>query len=230
MVAESRYAAEDARELVDVEYEPLPSVQERSRRARRAVHDDIADNLAGRVTLRAATSRPRSRAAPPGGLPPPRIGRGGGQPMETRGLVADWNAAPGTHGVGLVAGAAPDPAVHLRSAGPGPAPGARAGARRGRRLRRQADRLSRGRAGPVPRAAPRPARALARGPPGAHADRHPGAHAGARGHVGFDDEGRLLALRDRFVHDTGPTHRAAWWCRCSAPRCWPGRTASPASR
>jgi len=48
--------------------------------------------------------------------------------------------------------------------------------------------------------------------------------------VGFDDEGRLLALRDQFVHDTGPTRRAGSWCRCSPPRRCPGPTASPTSR
>ena len=59
------------------------------------MHDDIADNLAGRVTLArgdvdAALARRPARAEPTLG-----IGRAGGQPMETRGLVAEYNAMAG---------------------------------------------------------------------------------------------------------------------------------------
>src|SRR5262249_56061263 len=51
LVAESQQAAEDARERIRVEYEPLPSVQDPSSPGGALVHDDIGDNLAGRVTL-----------------------------------------------------------------------------------------------------------------------------------------------------------------------------------
>src|SRR5262249_3472249 len=51
VVAESRAAAEDARVLVDVAWEPLPSAQEPTAPGAARVHDDVADNLAGRVTL-----------------------------------------------------------------------------------------------------------------------------------------------------------------------------------
>jgi len=52
VVAESRDAAEDARALIDVAWEPLPSVQEPTAPGAARVHDDIPDN-------RVATSRPR---------------------------------------------------------------------------------------------------------------------------------------------------------------------------
>ena len=92
VVAESRYAAEDARELLEVEYEPLPSAQTLVPGAP-AVHEDVADNLAGRVSLTHGDVEAALRAAPRVASVRLRIGRGGGQPMETRGLVADWNAA-----------------------------------------------------------------------------------------------------------------------------------------
>jgi carbon-monoxide dehydrogenase large subunit len=94
VVADSRYTAEDARELVDVEYAPLPSAQTLAP-GTPAVHDDVPDNLAGRVSL--ARGDVEGRAAVLASRRPDQlsIGRGGGQPMETRGLVADWNAALG---------------------------------------------------------------------------------------------------------------------------------------
>jgi aerobic carbon-monoxide dehydrogenase large subunit len=92
VVAESRYAAEDARELIEVEYEALPSAQTLAPGAP-AVHEDVADNLAGRVSLTRGDVEAALRAAPRVASVRLRIGRGGGQPMETRGLVADWNAA-----------------------------------------------------------------------------------------------------------------------------------------
>jgi carbon-monoxide dehydrogenase large subunit len=95
VVAESRYAAEDARELIDVAWEPLPSVQEPAAPGPAAVHDDIPDNLAGRVTLVRGDVRAALEAAPRRATLTLRIGRAGGQPMETRGLVAEYNAMAG---------------------------------------------------------------------------------------------------------------------------------------
>jgi carbon-monoxide dehydrogenase large subunit len=94
VVADSRYAAEDARDLLEVDYEPLPSAQTIATGAP-AVHDDIPDNVAGRVTLARGDAAAALRAAPRVASLRLRIGRGGGQPMETRGLVADWNPALG---------------------------------------------------------------------------------------------------------------------------------------
>ena len=49
VVAESRYIAEDALELIDVDYEPLPAVTDftRAQSADVLVHDAYADNVAG---------------------------------------------------------------------------------------------------------------------------------------------------------------------------------------
>src|SRR5690242_3282525 len=52
VVAESRYVAEDAAELVQVEYEPLPVVitPEAAARAEHLVHDDVPGNVAAEMT------------------------------------------------------------------------------------------------------------------------------------------------------------------------------------
>ena len=67
VVADSAYVAADAVERVAVEYEPLPVAATPeaalARRARRAVHDDWPDNLAG--------SRSRTRAHPTSGFARP---------------------------------------------------------------------------------------------------------------------------------------------------------------
>src|SRR5262249_20218659 len=163
-----------ARGLIDVDWKPLPSVQDPATPAGPArVHDDVADNLAGRVTLRRGDVAAALAAAPRRARLTLHVGRAGGQPVETPRLVAaDRDAAPDC--VGLGPGAAPGAAVHRRPARPRAAPRARGGARRRRRFWRQAHRLSRGRADPVPGAALWPPRALAGGSAGAHAERDPG--------------------------------------------------------
>ena len=95
VLAESRYAAEDARELIDVAYEPLPSVQDPAHRDAARVHDGVADNLAGRVTLARGDVDAALRAAPRVLTERFVIGRAGGQPMETRGIAADYSAMAG---------------------------------------------------------------------------------------------------------------------------------------
>src|SRR5437867_8664953 len=95
VLAESRYAAEDARTLIDVSWEPLPSVQDPTAPGDARVHDDIPDNLAGRVTLSRGDVTTALAAAPHRARLSLSIGRAGGQPMETRGLVAEYNAMAG---------------------------------------------------------------------------------------------------------------------------------------
>jgi len=92
VVAASRHVAEDAREAIDVTWEPLPSVQDPTAPGAARVHDDIPDNLAGRVTLARGDVAAALAAAPHRASLTLSIGRGGGQPMETRGLVAEYNA------------------------------------------------------------------------------------------------------------------------------------------
>ena len=98
VVADDRYLAEDAARLVDVDYEPLPAVVELdgagSEHAPR-VHADVPGNRAARVAQRvgdpdAAFARAahvfRERLA---------IERSCGSPLETRGVVADYDARTG---------------------------------------------------------------------------------------------------------------------------------------
>jgi carbon-monoxide dehydrogenase large subunit len=96
LVAENRYLAEDAIELVDVEYEPLPAIADftRARESDVLVHPEYANNIAGGM----------------GGAPPDEETFAGAAhvatahihqqayvpvPIETRGMVAEWQAAPG---------------------------------------------------------------------------------------------------------------------------------------
>lgn len=94
VVAEDRYLAEDAAELVDVDYEPLPVVitPEAAVEAAHLVHDDVPGNVAAELTqetgdvdraLAAAPRRLRLRL---------RFERGAAQPMEARAVWARWNA------------------------------------------------------------------------------------------------------------------------------------------
>jgi carbon-monoxide dehydrogenase large subunit len=96
VVADSRYLAEDAVELVDVDYDPLPAVADyaSARTAEALVHQDYAGNLAGKL----------------GGPPMDTIASvfegaahdvretiweqaQGAVPVETRGLVVEWSPA-----------------------------------------------------------------------------------------------------------------------------------------
>ena len=203
VVAESRYAGEDARDLIEVEYEPLPSAQGLWP-AEPVVHDDVPDNVAGRVTLSRGDVEAALRAAPRVLEARLRVGRGGGQPMETRGLVADWNAVLGQltvwassqvphqirQFVGDLLGLAPHEVRVIA-----PDVGGGFGAKlivypEDVLIPFLAHRLSR----PVRWIEDRLEHMLA-----ATQEREQEHEVT----VGFDDEGRLVALRDRFVHDTG---------------------------
>ena len=93
VVAESRYLAEDAAELVQVEYEPLPVVitPEAAARAEHLVHDDVPGNVAAEMlqeagdvdgTMAKATHRKKLRL---------RYERGAACPMEGRAVWARWS-------------------------------------------------------------------------------------------------------------------------------------------
>ncbi|WP_156763313.1 xanthine dehydrogenase family protein molybdopterin-binding subunit, partial [Mycobacterium scrofulaceum] len=96
VIAESRYVAEDALELIDVDYEPLPAVTDftQAQSADVLVHDAYPNNVAGGM----------------GGAPPDEELFAGAPcvvteriyqhiyapvPIETRGLVVEWTAATG---------------------------------------------------------------------------------------------------------------------------------------
>ncbi len=91
VVADSRYTAEDARELVEIEYEPLPVVQELvPASGGPTVHDDVPDNVAGRLTFRTGAVEAALGRSPHVARERLLVARGGGQPMETRGVMADY--------------------------------------------------------------------------------------------------------------------------------------------
>ena len=95
VVAESRYLAEDALELIDVTWEPLPAVASLDAALADGaplVHADVPGNRAARVVQRVGD--------PDGGFARAArvlrerlwIERSCGSPIETRGVVADWDA------------------------------------------------------------------------------------------------------------------------------------------
>jgi len=204
VLADSAHAAEDARELIDVSWEPLPSVQDPMATGEARVHDDIPDNLAGRVTLSRGDVTTVLTAAPHRARLRLSIGRGGGQPMETRGLVAEYNAMAGLLTVWAAAQAPHQirqficelldlPPHRVRVIAPDVGGGfgnklivypedvliPLLAMRFGRPVRWLEDRLEHMLTATQERTQTHTVE------------------------VGFDDEGRLLALRDHFVHDTG---------------------------
>jgi carbon-monoxide dehydrogenase large subunit len=95
VVAANRYLAEDAADLVEVEYDPLPVAWplEAAAQARALVHANVPGNLAAELTqeagdvgsaLAAATRRQHLRF---------RYERGAAAPMEARATWARWDAA-----------------------------------------------------------------------------------------------------------------------------------------
>jgi aerobic carbon-monoxide dehydrogenase large subunit len=204
VVASSRYTAEDARELIDVEWEPLASMQDPTAPGCATVHDDIPDNVAGRVTLARGDVERALLASPRVARERLVISRGGGQPMEPRGLVADWNQAARQLTVWASSQVPhqirqfvcellrlPAHAVRVLAPDTGGGFGAKLivypedvlipflAVRLGRPVRWLEDRLE-----------------------------HMLSATQERGQVhevtvGFDGEGRILALRDHFVHDNG---------------------------
>lgn len=94
VVATSRYAAEDALELIEVDYEPLPAVvdlEEAAEGRPALVHEDIGTNVAAWSVQRVGDyEAARARAD----LVLARrfvVDRGCASPMETRGVVASWD-------------------------------------------------------------------------------------------------------------------------------------------
>src|SRR5213080_585914 len=204
VVAETRDAAEDARALIDVAWEPLPSAQEPTAPGAARVHDDIPDNLAGRVSLSRGDVTAALKAAPRRASLTLSIGRAGGQPMETRGLVAEYNAM-----AGLLTVWASSQVPHqvrqficdLLALEP-------------HRVRVLAPDVGGGFGAKLivyPEDVLVPLLAMRTGRPVSWLEdrlEHMLTATQERTQVhtvtvGFDDEGRLLALRDRFVHDIG---------------------------
>ena len=95
VVAADRYLAEDAAELVDVTYEPLPVVigPEAAERAADLVHDDVPANVAAELTQERGDVEADLAAAPHRLDLRLRFERGAAAPMEARAVWARWDEA-----------------------------------------------------------------------------------------------------------------------------------------
>src|SRR6266850_4187641 len=93
VVAESRYVAEDAAELVQVEYEPLPAVitPEVAAAAEHLVHDDVPGNIAAEMLQEVGDVDAAMSSAPHRKKLHFRFERGAASPMEARAVWARWS-------------------------------------------------------------------------------------------------------------------------------------------
>ncbi len=94
VVAESRYAAEDAAERIRVDYEFLPAVVgiEAARTAAHLVHDDVPGNVAARMVQETGDADAAIDAAPHSLELELWIERSASMPMEGKGVLATWDA------------------------------------------------------------------------------------------------------------------------------------------
>ncbi|MCI0685930.1 MAG: xanthine dehydrogenase family protein molybdopterin-binding subunit [Sporichthyaceae bacterium] len=90
VVATDRYLAEDAAELIRVDYDPLPAVigVAAAKRAERLVHPDVPGNVAGHVVQERGDAREEIIAAPHTLLLSLSVERSASMPLEGRGVVA----------------------------------------------------------------------------------------------------------------------------------------------
>ena len=98
VVADSRYLAEDARALIDVEYQPLPPVADMERALEEGaplVHEDLGSNCAYERTFQFGEVERDFADADVVITDRLRWRRSGGQPLETVGAVADFDIATG---------------------------------------------------------------------------------------------------------------------------------------
>jgi carbon-monoxide dehydrogenase large subunit len=98
VVAEDRYLAEDALELVEVDFDPLPAVvgpEHAVEDGTPRVHEQLRDNVA--ATFRQRTGDPDAAFAAADLVVTHRfeIERSSGMPLETRGILARWDADAG---------------------------------------------------------------------------------------------------------------------------------------
>src|SRR6266704_2866195 len=93
VVAETRYLAEDAAELVEVDYEPLPVVitPEAAARAEHLVHEDVPGNVAAEMVQEVGDVEAAMARAPHRKKLRLRYERGAASPMEARAVWARWS-------------------------------------------------------------------------------------------------------------------------------------------
>jgi carbon-monoxide dehydrogenase large subunit len=97
VVAESRYLAEDALDAMDVAYEPLPAVTDVWTALRQEVvlHEAAGTNLAAQYTIAIGDVEGAFRRAEYTRKATFRVHRHTGNPLETRGLLASYDAGRG---------------------------------------------------------------------------------------------------------------------------------------
>ncbi len=95
VVAENRYIAEDAADLIEVDYEPLPVVitPEVAAAAELLVHDDVPGNVAAEMLQEVGDVKAALGAAPHRLHLRLRFERGAANPMEARAVWARWSEA-----------------------------------------------------------------------------------------------------------------------------------------
>src|SRR2546426_3386850 len=93
VVADSRYIAEDAAELVQVDYEPLPVVitPEVAAAAEHLVHEDVPGNVAAEMLQEIGDVDAALKSAPHRKRLHFRFERGAASPMEARAVWAKWS-------------------------------------------------------------------------------------------------------------------------------------------
>ncbi len=94
VVADSRYIAEDALELIEVDYEPLPvvsSLDTATSENASLVHAGVARNIAANLVQTVGDPDAAFAQAARVVTGRYRMDRGAAHPMETRGIVAEWN-------------------------------------------------------------------------------------------------------------------------------------------
>ena len=99
VVAARRYVAEDAAELVDVEYEPLPAVLDAEAAlapGAPVLHDELGDNNFAHIEFEAGDVDAAFAGAAHVFRKRFHFGRTHAAPLEGRGVIADWDAAEGS--------------------------------------------------------------------------------------------------------------------------------------
>ncbi|MDP9416944.1 MAG: aerobic carbon-monoxide dehydrogenase large subunit, partial [Actinomycetota bacterium] len=98
VVARDRYVAEDVCDRIRVHYEPLPPVVgvERARAAEQLVHPDVPDNVSAHLTQEVGDVESVFASAPHVLELDLEIERSASTPMEGRGVLARWDRAEGS--------------------------------------------------------------------------------------------------------------------------------------
>lgn len=95
VVAENRYIAEDALDLIEVEYDPLPPIVDLEQAAQPGgplVHEDMGTNVCAHYTQRVGSVEEALARAAHVFTERFVVDRGTAAPMECRGVVAQWDA------------------------------------------------------------------------------------------------------------------------------------------